>query len=143
MFPGSTLEKNLPETNISEDKGRVSYAVVDKGLIIKVEKPKDLVYRFSTMMYIFGYNYGKPFGEMPKLRIITKHDNFKVLDGRRLINPKGIVLDLTSQALTLKIPLEILGSPDFIFTSANVYTGKNQGKDSSIDTIGFRRINLD
>jgi LmbE family N-acetylglucosaminyl deacetylase len=143
MFTDSTLEKNLPETNILEDKGRVSYALVDNALIIKIEKPKDLVFRFSTMMYIFGYSYGKPFGEMPKLRIITRHDNFKVLDGRRLINPKGIVLDLTSQALTLKIPLEIIGSPDFILTSANVYIGKNQGKDSSVDTIGFRRINLD
>lgn len=143
MFLGSTFEKDLPDTNILEDKGRVSYAFVDKTLIIKIEKPKDLVYRFSTMMYIFGYRYGKPFSEMPKLRIITRHDNFKVLDGRRPINPQGIVLDLTSQVLTLKIPFEILGSPDFIFTSANVYTGKNQGKDSSVDTVGFRRINLD
>ena len=143
MFPGSTSENNLPNTNILEDKGRVSYALVDKALIIKIEKPKDLIYRFSTMMYIFGYSYRKPFGEMPKLRIITKHDNFQVLDGKKLINPRGIVLDLTAQALTLKIPLEILGSPDFIFTSANVYTGKNQEKHPAIDTIGFRRINLD
>ncbi len=143
MFSGSTIEQDLPESNISEDKGRVSYAVVDKALTIKIEKPRNLVHRFSTTMYIFGYRYGNPFGEMPKLRIITKHDNFKVYDGKKLLDPKGIVLDLASQSLTLKIPLEIIGSPDFIFTSTNVYTGKSQGKDSAVDTIGFRRINLE
>ncbi|MFA5287586.1 MAG: PIG-L family deacetylase, partial [Candidatus Omnitrophota bacterium] len=142
MFLGSTFDQEFPDSNISEDKEGVSYALVDRALVIKVEKPKNLVYRFFTMMYIFGYSYGKPFAEMPKLRIITQHDHFKVLDGKRLINPRGIILDLTSQALILKIPLEIIGSPDFIITSANVYRGKSQGGDSAVDTIGFRRINL-
>lgn len=142
MFPESSLEDKLPDENATEDKGRVSYALVDKALIIKIEKPENLVYRFSTMMYVFGYSYAKPFGEMPKLRIITRHDNFKVFDGKKLVDPKGIILDLTPQALTLKIPLEVLGSPDFIFTSANVYTGKIQGMGPAVETIGFRRINL-
>ena len=142
MFPGSTLEEEIPEAETLDD-GRVSYALVDKALIIKIEKPKNLVYRFSTVMYLYGYSYKKPFSDMPKLRIVTKHDNFKVFDGRKLIKPEGMALNLTSQALTLKIPLEILGSPNFILTSANVYTGRDPGKNSFVDTIGFRRINLD
>ena len=94
------------------------------------------------MLYIFGYSYSKPFADMPKLRIITKHDNFKVLDGVKVINPQGVALELSSQALILKVPLSVIGSPDFILTSANVYTGRKQGEDSAVDTIGFRRINL-
>lgn len=142
MFSGVSLSEESAESNISEDKGRVSYALADKSLVLKIEKPKNLIYRFSTMMYIFGYSYKKPFGEMPKLRIITKHNNFKVLDGKKLIKPEGIDLDFSSQALTLKIPLETLGSPDFIFTSAKVYTGKEGNADPGVDVIGFRRIDL-
>ena len=142
MFSASSLGGDLSESNISENKGRVSYALVDKALIIKIEKPRNLLYRFSTMLYIFGYSYSKPFADMPKLRIITKHDNFKVLDGVKVINPQGVALELSSQALILKVPLSVIGSPDFILTSANVYTGRKQGEDSSVDTIGFRRINL-
>ena len=73
------------------------------------------------MLYIFGYSYSKPFADMPKLRIITKHDNFKVLDGVKVINPQGVALELSSQALILKVPLSVIGSPDFILTSANVF----------------------
>jgi LmbE family N-acetylglucosaminyl deacetylase len=142
MFPAAISKGDLPETNISENKGRVSYALADKMLIIKIEKPRNLLYRFSTMMYIFGYSYKKPFADMPKLRIITKHDKLKVLDRGKLINPQGVVLELSSQALILKVPLNVIGSPDFILTSANVYTGRKQGGDSAVDTIGFRRINL-
>ncbi|MDD3087717.1 MAG: PIG-L family deacetylase [Candidatus Omnitrophica bacterium] len=142
MFPDINLEGNYAENIYLASKGRVSYAVLEDDLIIMIEKPEDIVYRFSTIVYLFGYNYSVPFANMPKMRIITKHKNFRVLDGKRLINASGIYLNLVPKALTLKIPLKELGSPDFILASVRSYIGRDEGGDSPIYATGFRRINI-
>ncbi len=142
MFPDLEPKDDLAASNILDNKRQVSYALLNKALVIRMEKPEDLFYRFSAMMYIFGYSYKKPFSDMPKIRIITKHKKFKMLDGKKLISAQGVSLDLTADSLILKIPLKVLGDPDFILTSVKFYLGNSQGNDSAIYATGFRRINL-
>ena len=142
MFPDITSEGNYAENISLASKGRVNYAVLEDGLIIMIEKPENIVYRFSTTVYLFGYNDKVPFAEMPKIRIITKHKNFRVLNGKRLINSNGIYLKLAPSELTIKIPLKELGSPDFILASVRSYIGRDEGGDSPIYSTGFRRINI-
>ena len=74
---------------------------------------------------------------MPKIRIITKNNRFKVFDAKKLIKPEGVHLDLNSNVLVLKVPLEILGKPDFILTSIKTY-----GEILSVDATGFRKIEI-
>jgi len=142
MFPDITSEGNYAENISLASKGRVNYAVLEDGLIIMIEKPENIVYRFSTTVYLFGYNDKVPFAEMPKIRIITKHKNFRVLNGKRLINSNGIYLKLAPSELTIKIPLKELGSPDFILASVRSYIGRDEGGGSPIYATGFRRINI-
>ena len=72
---------------------------------------------------------------MPKIRIITKYQGFRVYDNRKQINPAGMHLDLNPRELLLRIPLVTLGNPDFILTSV-----KTQGEKSPADSTGFRKI---
>jgi len=74
---------------------------------------------------------------MPKIRIITRHNKFKVFDGRKKIQVEGVSVELNPRELIFKIPLEILGSPEFILTSMKAYRGI-----LPVDAIAFRKIEI-
>jgi len=137
MFEDSSSDFPVALKGAAEDKGQISYALADNSLLIRVERTKELNNRYGMQVYIFGYSEKTPFAQMPKLRIISKHKKFRVFDKRTRINPDGISLDLKSNDLTLKVPLEILGNPDFILTSMKVYGGA-----LSVDATGFRKIEI-
>ncbi|MFY9402443.1 MAG: PIG-L family deacetylase [Candidatus Omnitrophota bacterium] len=143
MFLDTDFElKEKKEGRLFEEGERVSYALLDKSLVIKIEKPKNIVRRFSTVSYIFGYNYKSQFSLMPKVRIVTKYNKFKAFDGKKQISLKGASLELEPTALILKIPLASLGSPDFLLVSVRAYIGKEEESSSPIYTTGFRRIDI-
>lgn len=121
--------------NLIEGKGKVSYAVVDNSILIRIEKPKKLTRAFSLQLYLFGYNYKTSFALMPKIKIVTKNNKFRVFDGRKMIKTKGISVDFNSNILILKVPLEVLVDPDFILTSIKTYGGV-----LPFDTTAFRKI---
>jgi LmbE family N-acetylglucosaminyl deacetylase len=123
--------------NLKEDKGRVSYSVVDDSFLIRIEKTKNLNRRFSVLVYIFGYNYKTPFAEMPKIRIITKYKRFKVFEERKIIETSGVSTVLKSNVLILKVPLQLLGKPEFLLTSIKVYGGA-----LPVDVTAFRKIDI-
>jgi len=136
MFTNLSAEEGvLANDSLIESYGEVSYAVVDNCLFIRVTKDKELIRRFSLILYIFGFSEKTPFAAMPKIRIVTKHEKFRVFDGKRRINPDNIRLDLSSDDLVLRIPLAVLGNPDFILTSVKAHGGK-----LPVSATGFRRI---
>ena len=121
--------------NLVGGKGEVSYAVVDNSILIRIEKPKKLTRAFSLQLYLFGYNYKTSFALMPKIRIVTRNNKFRVFDGRKMIKTKGVSVDFNSNILILKVPLGVLGDPDFILTSIKTY-----GEILPFDTTAFRKI---
>jgi LmbE family N-acetylglucosaminyl deacetylase len=136
MFADSNIIATLEDlNNLIKDRGRVSYAVADNFLLIRIEKPEALKHRFNTQLYLFGYSYKTPFAQMPKIRIITKHNRFRIFDGRKMIKPEGVYLEFNANVSILKVPLQILGEPNFILTSI-----KTHREVLPFDTMGFRRI---
>lgn len=121
--------------NLEEGKGKVSYAVVDNAILIRIEKPDELTRAFSLQLYLFGYSDKTPFAFMPKIRIITKNTKTRVFDGKKMIKAEGVSVDLKSNVLILKVPLEMLGEPDFILTSIKTYAGV-----LPFDATAFRKI---
>jgi len=121
--------------NIVGGKGEVSYAVVDNSILIRIEKPKEFTRTFNLQLYLFGYNYKTPFALMPKIRIVTRNNKFRVFDGRKMIKTKGVSVDLKSNILILKVPLDVLANPDFILTSIKTYGGV-----LPFDVTSFRKI---
>ncbi|MDI6758957.1 MAG: PIG-L family deacetylase [Candidatus Omnitrophota bacterium] len=127
-----------PEALISD------YVVTDDSFLIRIKKPKKLKERFITQTYVFGYSYKKPFAQMPKIRIITKYDKFKIFDKKTLMKPEGngVSLEFSPDALVLKLPLKILGEPDFILFSLKPYLGKAEQEFLPSEALGFRKIDL-
>ncbi|MFA5144720.1 MAG: PIG-L deacetylase family protein [Candidatus Omnitrophota bacterium] len=117
---------------------RVSYAVVDNSIVIRIEKTKEARRQINLMLYLFGYSYKTPFAHMPKIKIIAKYGKFRVFNGKTMINPQGISLEVGPNALILKVPLQILGFPDFILTSVKSYR-----KALPIGVSGFRKVYIE
>jgi len=116
-------------------KGHISYGIVDDSLVVRIEKKKHLSSRFSLLFNIFGYSYKTPFVIMPKIQIITKRDKFKVFNEKKIVKDSGVSLVLKPNALILRVPLYLLGDPEFILSSVKAYGGVLPA-----DAAGFRRI---
>jgi LmbE family N-acetylglucosaminyl deacetylase len=127
----------LDPGSLIEDAGVVSYAVVDDLFLIRVEKKEELSRRFSAIFYLFGYSDKVHFAQMPKLRIVTRYSKFRIFNGRKMIKPQGISLEVNSNTLILKIPLELLGNPDFILSAIKSHAGI-----LPISATGFRKIEI-
>jgi LmbE family N-acetylglucosaminyl deacetylase len=135
MFESSENEELENLNTYTENHGEVSYAVADNVLFIRIQKPKKLSSMFGVQIYLFGYSRITPFAQMPKIRIITTHKEIKVFDKRTKINPSGVSLDFGSNVWILRIPLQVLGNPQFILTSM-----KAHGGELPEESIGFRKI---
>ncbi|MDD4953844.1 MAG: PIG-L family deacetylase [Candidatus Omnitrophica bacterium] len=122
---------------IVQDKGNVSYAATNDFLFIRIEKPERLKHRFSIQAYLFGYSAEIPFAQMPKIRIITKNTKFRVFDRKKMIANKDISLQFGVNTLVLKLPLGLLGNPDFILASIKSYSGT-----LPISATAFRKISI-
>ena len=137
MFKEAEYSQDFGEIEVMEEKGSVSYAAQDDNFIVRVDKPKRLSGRFGTLLYIFGYSKNKAFAQMPKIRIITSGRRCKVFSAKDRIIDHGVVLDFGANYLILKIPLKLLGKPDYILTSLKAYHGN-----LPIDVVGFRKIKI-
>lgn len=137
MFANS--EKGISGTleSLVENKGRVSYAVVDNSILIRIEKEREFNSRFSILLYLLGYSHKAPFAAMPKISVVTKHKKFKVLDANTIIKPEGVLMEFNSNVLILKIPLKALGDPEFILTCVKAHGGA-----LPVDATGFRKITI-
>ena len=134
-----TLEVK-PQSAVGEppgDKGSVSYAVEDGYFDVRLDKPKKPSSQFEVMLYIFGYRQDTAFAQMPKIRILTEGKNCKVFSLKEKIIKTGVLLDSQKNFLILKIPLKLLGQPDYVLTALKPYHG-----DLPVDAVAFRKIKL-
>lgn len=142
-FGASEMFKELPDPEASgyddtiEDKGEVSFAQADDYFIVRVDKPKKLSSRFGALLYIFGYSKATAFAEMPKIRIITSGNSCKAFNAKKRIISHGILIERSRNSLILKIPLKLLGDPDYVLTSLKAYHGN-----VPVEATGFRKIRI-
>ncbi len=137
LYKNAEAESGTDSENIVEDPGHVTYGLSADRLLIRITKTRELNRRFGVLLYLFGYSWKTPFGRMPKIRIIAQHSRFKVFDGKKMIKAEGISSELNAEEFILKVPLKILGEPDFILSSLKTYTGI-----FPMDTVSFRKINI-
>jgi LmbE family N-acetylglucosaminyl deacetylase len=120
-----------------EDKGSVSYAVKDGYFIVRLDKPKKLSSRFGVILYVFGYRQNTPFAGMPKIRIITMGKSCKVFSAKNRISDPGVLVDFGRNSLIIKIPLKLLGQPDYTLTALKAYHGT-----LPVDVVVFRKVRI-
>jgi hypothetical protein len=137
MFKEAEYPIDLHHSEIIEDKGSVSYAVEDGYFDVRLDKPKKLSGRFGVMLYIFGYSRSIPFAQMPKIRIITMGKICKVFSSKNRVIDSGVLVNFGRNSLIIKIPLKLLGHPDYTLTALKAYHGT-----LPIDVAVFRKIKI-
>ena len=137
IFADSGAGEALGLDKAAEGDGEVSYSVSGDQLLIRIDKARELNNRFGAMLSIFGYSRKKPFAQMPKITIVTRHTNFKVFDRGRLVKAAALGIESRDKELLVSVPLSLLGEPDFILTSAKTYAAG-----VSFEASGFRAIEI-
>jgi LmbE family N-acetylglucosaminyl deacetylase len=131
------VKQDTGPENIIRDEGHVSYRISEDTLLIRITKTRGLNRRFNVLFYLFGYSHKAPFGSMPKLRIITQRNRLRVFDGKKMIKTAEISSESNPREFILKVPLKILGEPDFILSLIKKYR-----RILPMDTISFCKINI-
>ncbi len=137
LFSGIKSVKDSGYARVVKNNCHLDYGVESGYFLIRIDKQEDINNNLGGIIYIFGYNYKIPFRQMPKVRIITKYRRVKIFHGRKLIKQDNVVLDLQSKEAVLRIPLVLLGDPDFLFISVKGYTNIR-----CVDSMSFRKINI-
>lgn len=136
MYLEKTEDPNAQQDVPAEiQPDQISYALEEDALLIRLDKSEDLYRRVSTQIYLFGYSYAQDFADMPKLRILTKYNKAKVFSSRKLLPSPGVALEVGEKELLIKVPLKLMGDPDYILLSVKAYTGK-----SLVNSSGFQKI---
>ncbi len=124
----------------SDDNNRIAYAIAGDYLWIRVEKPWELKHRLLFDFYILGYSDDVPFAKMPNIWVSTKYNRFKIreMNTTKEIEPQDTLANVGRKYMTLRIPLKLLGDPDFLLVC--VVTKKGF---LSLESMGFRRIEIE
>lgn len=112
-------------------------SIEGENLILAVETSRPLMETVSLSIYLFGYRKDKNFAEMPKIHIVFSFSGYKVYDKNRLLTKHGLNVIMNRQEKIISIPLELLGYPQIIFTSARTYTAK-----VPLDWLSWRIIKI-
>jgi hypothetical protein len=103
--------------------GQVSYAQKDGYFYVRVDKPGKISSRFGILLYLFGYSKDTAFARMPKIRVIVTGKKIRVFNGKIRVADSGVAVEHGINSLALKIPLKLLGWPDYILTSMKAFRG--------------------
>lgn len=131
------LYKIFPDSQPVKKHCSVNYEVENGSFLIHIDRQAGIKNRIGKIIYLFGYSYKTPFRQMPKIRIIAKYKSIKIFNGRKPLKQGNVILDLQPQEDVLKIPLVLLGDPDFLFVSVKGYANIN-----CVDTLSFRKVNI-
>ena len=137
MFRELEYPEYPEQPGITAHEGFARYAVTDDYFVVRLDKPRRSRGRFKVLFYVFGYRQGTPFSQMPKIRIFTKGRSCKVFNGKELLPGHGVQVNFDRKYLILKIPLTLLGRPDYVLTALKSYHGSMPE-----DVTAFRKIEI-
>jgi LmbE family N-acetylglucosaminyl deacetylase len=101
----------------------IAYGKVGDYLMVNMFMKKEAGKARGFYVNLAGYRPGTDFSQMPKIRIdIPEDDDIYVQDRGKLVKSKEVTVEKKENAITVKIPLKILGGPKYILASVNTYT---------------------
>ena len=139
----SLLLDEIPENLSKEEQAafvRVEWRSVrieGTDLVLTLEFSKPLAKEVSASIYLFGYRVGRPFSEMPKLHIRVGLFRYQVYDQNRRLSAKTVSILRNRKRITVRVPLEALGNPQKILSSAHTTLGE-----ISLDWASWRVLEL-
>jgi LmbE family N-acetylglucosaminyl deacetylase len=142
-FPSMTLSKNTTSTLLSLHpkpsllelpeqlfyNERVSFIGIEQRtiniegdkLVLTIKLSRPLGKQVGASIYMFGYRHDRPFKEMPKIHIKFGEFEYKIYDQDERLSETGIKVVRKAKEITVYMPLDKLGNPQHILTSAHTY----------------------
>ncbi len=93
------------------------------NLIVTIGLSKPLAQDVEASIYFFGYSNKTPFGQIPKIHVRLGVLSYNVYDQNKRLNQNAVWVGRTSNDITIKVPLKLLGDPQKILTSARTSLG--------------------
>ena len=97
--------------------------VVGDDLVFSLALVPASVAAVETDLYAFGYRSDRPFGEMPKIHIVSNRSGHKISERRQGLPASSAQILHNPGQIEVRIPLALLGNPERIFFSANAKAG--------------------
>lgn len=111
--------QDLDDDNNNEEVTDLVYAKKDNKLLVKMVLKRKIDKYFGLNVYIFGYSKKINFSEMPKINIGVGIRGVRVRDKRQLMAIKDFDIKYEEKSVTIKMPLETIGDPDYILASVS------------------------
>ena len=118
-----------PEELLNEERAlfvgieKRSVALIDGNLVITTTLSRPLGKEAGISVYVFGYRHDTDFKDMPKLHIKFGAIEHHIFDQDIPLAKNIITVTRKPKEIMITIPLELLGNPQRILTSANTYVG--------------------
>ena len=94
------------------------------ALVLTITFSRPLAQAVQASVYVFGYRSDRRFEHMPKLHLQFSALTQRLFDQDRPLPSAGIRVSRKFRRFTIRIPLEALGRPQRILTSARTYLGE-------------------
>ena len=133
LIHGSNLDSKY-----NQGLANLSYALVDSDMYVKIGLKRLIDKDFGISIFLFGYSRSEDFAIMPKIHVIIGATGIKVMDKNLLVSKTKEKPIYEGNSLIIKVPLSMLGNPDYILSSA-----ETRPRDIPLDTTAWRTIILD
>ena len=106
-------------------------------LVLSITYSRPLAEATELSVFVFGWRPDRAFGQMPKLHLKAGAASDTVLDQDQVLARSGIQVIRKPRQVTVRIPLDALGNPRRILTSARTYFGE-----VPLDWVSWRVLEL-
>lgn len=107
------------------------------NLVFSVKLSRPLTREVEASLSICGYRTDRPFGQMPKLHVRIGENGYTVSNQDRKLPRQTIEVSRTDKEMTIRVPLDALGDPQRVLTSARTLLA-----DVSLDWAAWRILEL-
>ena len=128
LSPGyDNFETEPPEQLLEQERAAFigiqerSVRLENGRLVQSIRLSRPLGKQVGASVYVFGYRKDRSFQEMPKLQVKFGELEYKIYDQDRILPMDVARVERRGEEITIEIPLELLGNPEHILTSAHTY----------------------
>jgi LmbE family N-acetylglucosaminyl deacetylase len=93
------------------------------NLVVTIGLSKPLAQNVEASIYFFGYNKNIPFGQMPKINVRLGVLSYSVYDQNKRLDQGVVQVSRSPNDVTITVPLQLLGYPQKILSSARTTLG--------------------
>ncbi len=93
-------------------------------LVLTITFSRPLAEAVEASIFFFGYRQDRPFSEMPKLHIRVGAITHDIYDQDKKLSQNALYVNRQLNKLVIHVPLDTLGNPQKVLTSAQTYLGE-------------------